>query len=288
MTPTSMPPSEHVLWSGTVRTKSLAERLEAATIGGFDALSMAPLECQQFTTGEDGLSPREVRETIEESDVDVTVLDPFTKWVPTWDPPADIPGLDLAFFDFDADSFFEMAGALDVDSITVFEPFTSDLDPTEGAEGFGAVCDWAAEHDMGVHLEFIPRTGVPDLETAWEIVRRADRQNGGLVFDTWHYLRGTRNGDLLATLPGDRIFHVQLTDAHAELRGSFEEDMLHHRVPLGEGDLELEPVMEILSDIGGLSSVGIELFSDDFDDLSPEAAGQHAGRNLCDFLDTVA
>ena len=36
----------------------------------------------------------------------------------------------------------------------------------------------------GVHLEFMPISGVPDLETAWAIVSEADRPNGGLLFDT--------------------------------------------------------------------------------------------------------
>ena len=45
--------------------------------------------------------------------------------------------------------------------------------------------------------------------------RYADRANGGIVFDTWHFFRGDPDFDLLATVPGDRIYCVQIDDAAA-------------------------------------------------------------------------
>jgi len=279
-----MDSSEYVLWNATVRNESLSNRLRAAEVGGFAELTLDTLDYHRFRTGADALSQEEVRELIDDSDVGVTVLDPFTKWVPGWDPPTDLPGLDPEFLDFNEEEFFQLANELDVDSMTVLEPFSGDLDLEEGIKHFGEICDRAAEDDIRVHLEFIPQTGVPDLESAWEIVRRADRDNGGIVFDTWHYFRGTRDDELLATLPGDRIFRVQLMDAHAEPQGAFVKDMLNHRLPLGEGDFDLVPVVNILDDIGALSSVGIEIFSEEFDVLSAETAGQRAGENLREFL----
>lgn len=278
---------DYVLWNATVRTHSFADRLRAAEVGGFAEFGIDVLDYYEFRHGDDAMSLTEVREAIDDSGVDVTVIDPYTQWTPEFDPPTDLPGLDPEFLRFDEDQFFGMAAELNVDSMTVFEPFTTDLGPEEGAEAFGALCDRAAEDDVRVHLEFIPGTGIPDLERAWEIVRRADRDNGGIVFDMYHYFRGGRDDELLATIPGEKLFRVQLMDAHAEPQGPLIEDMLNHRLPLGEGDLDLEPVMHVLDDIGGLTSVGHEVFNLDNDELSAEEAGRRAGENLREFLDAT-
>ena len=71
------------------------------------------------------------------------------------------------------------------------------------------------------------------------VVSAADRPNGGLAFDTWHYLRGARDDALLDQIPGDRIFVVQINDAAAEPVGSLLNDTLNHRRMPGEGDFDL-------------------------------------------------
>jgi 4-hydroxyphenylpyruvate dioxygenase len=276
---------DYVLWNATVRAHSFADRLRAAEVGGFAEFGIDVLDYYGFRHGEDAMSLPEVRDLVADSDVDVTVIDPYTQWTPEFDPPTDLPGLDPEFLRFTEAEFFGMAAELDVDSMTAFEPFTADLGPEAGAEAFGTLCDRAAEDGIDVHLEFIPGTGVPDLERAWEIVRRADRENGGIVFDTYHYFRGGRDDELLATIPGEKIFRVQLMDAHAEPVGPLIEDMLNHRLPLGEGDLDLAPVVRTLDEVGGLSSVGYELFNVENDELSAAEAGRRAGEDLRAFLD---
>jgi len=160
---------------------------------------------------------------------------------------------DLAFADFDEDEFFEMGAALDVDSINLVESFGNEVSIDAAAESFGEVCDRAADHDWRVHLEFMPISGVPDLETAWAIVSEADRPNGGLLFDTWHYFRGEPDHNLLSSIPGDRIFRVQLADAAAEVSGSLYNDLLHYQRLPGEGDFDLPTVIGILDNIGALT-----------------------------------
>ena len=57
---------------------------------------------------------------------------------------------------------------------------------------------------------------VSDFELSWEIVQRADRANLGVCIDSFHLLancglNGT-NFDALASIPGERIAFVQLSD----------------------------------------------------------------------------
>ena len=53
-------------------------------------------------------------------------------------------------------------------------------------EAFALVCDRAAEHGLLVHLEFLPWSAFPNVNAAWDVVRTADRPNGGLIIDSWH------------------------------------------------------------------------------------------------------
>ena len=277
--------NDTMLWCATVRNKSFEERIEAAQAGDFPAMSMFPTDYHTYMN--EGLSAEEMRTLMTESGVDVTVLDPFTKWVPEWNPPEEMSDEDLAFADFDEDEFFEMGAALDVDSINLVESFGNEVSIDAAAESFGQVCDRAADHGWQVHLEFMPISGIPDLETAWAIVSEADRPNGGLLFDTWHYFRGEPDHDLLRSIPGDRIFRVQLADAAAEVARSLYNDLLHYRRLPGEGDFDLPTVIGILDDIGALDSVGVELFSDRFDDLDAKTAGRRTRESLQTVLGDV-
>ena len=83
-----------------------------------------------------------------------------------------------------------MSEALGVVSMTAIASSTSAATVDELVERFGALCDRAADIGALVHLEFIPMTPIADVATAWRIVREADRPNGGILFDTWHFFRG--------------------------------------------------------------------------------------------------
>jgi 4-hydroxyphenylpyruvate dioxygenase len=273
-----------VLWDGTVRNKGFDERIEAAVAGGFSEMSLSPLAYKGFVEG--GLRPKEMRAMMEDAGVRVAILDPLTKWLPRWEPPADIAKEWFDFFDFDEDEIFRIADSLGVDSICTIEALGNEFPAEAAAESFAGVCDRAAAHGWNVILEFIPVFGIRDLASAWEVVRLADRRNGGLDFDTWHYFRGNPDDELLSAIPGEKIFAVEVADARREVRGSsIFDDLFHHRLPPGEGDFELVELMRLLDRTGGLSSVGIEMFSDEFDALPAEEAGRRAGTSLRALLD---
>ena len=102
-----------------------------------------------------------------------------------------------------------------------------------------------------MHLEFTPVPPIGSLATAWEIVRDADRPNGGILFDTWHFFRGQPDLELLATIPGDRIFSVQFSDGAAEIRESLVKDTYRHRMLPGEGVFDLAGVIDTLTATAG-------------------------------------
>ncbi len=114
-------------------------------------------------------------------------------------------------------------------------------------------------------------TPITDVATAWKIVRDADRPNGGILFDTWHFFRGSADFDALEAVPGERILAVQVDDAHAEVTGSLWDDTQQRLLP-GDGSFDLPRVLRTLGRIGGLRFVGPEV-------ISPVTAAMPAGRS---------
>lgn len=47
--------------------------------------------------------------------------------------------------------------------------------------------------DLIIGLEFMPYSGVPDLATAWRVVKAVNRENAMLICDTWHWASKPNN-----------------------------------------------------------------------------------------------
>lgn len=267
-----------MMWCATVRMKSLQERIAAMQAAGLQNMSLFPIDFRHAR--EAGLAPATMRQMLDDAGLRVVVIDPYTRWVPQWNPPASMSPDDVAFTDFDEDEIFEMAHTFGVESINVIESFGNSFSADALAEAFARVCDRAAQDNLVVHVEFMPFSGIPDLATAWEIVQKAGRANSGITLDTWHYFRGNVNDDLLQTIPGNRIRRVQVADAQWQVQGDLMNDLLHFRRPPGEDDFPLVPLMQKLLQMDALQSVGVELFSDVFDQMTATDAVQRASASL--------
>jgi sugar phosphate isomerase/epimerase len=266
------------LWAGTLAPASLQERIQAAQAGGFTSVSMFPTDYRRAR--DHGLSDADILAFHEQAGVRLMTLDPYSRWLPTWEPPASATPERLEIVSFAEDEFFAIVEALQLQSITVTEPFGVRYELDQLIESFAAVCDRAARSGARVHVEFTPFSGIPDLATAWEIVRGADHPSGGLVFDTWHYLRGARDDALLEAIPGARIFAVQINDAAAEPVGSLLQDTWRHRRLPGEGSFDLAGVLPILARKAGIGPLGIEVLSERLWQLAPAEIGRRSGEAL--------
>ena len=264
-----------VLWSGTVGLESpVPARVEAATAAGFTRLSVSPLDVAR--AAEQGTTPADLGRYLRDSGLEI-VLDPVMNWY-GGTPPAG-----SRFARFGVDEALRMSADLQVVSMTVIGQPTSEVPVEQLAGPFGAVCDRAADIGAQVHLEFIPMTAIKDLATAWVIVQGADRPNGGILFDTWHFFRGNPDFAALDQVPGDRIFAVQIDDAAAEPRASMREDTLNRLLP-GDGCFDLPRVVRALDRIGGLGWVGPEVISPVTEAMAPVDAARLSGDRIRDLI----
>ena len=273
-------PADLVLCSGTVPSDiSFHQRVEAAAAGGFAAISLWGRDYERARA--DGLADADIRMRLADHDLVVGELDPAWWWLPGAADvhiPAEVDTQRV--FQHGEDAMFRIAAAVGARSLNAVDVFGGPWDVDDAAAAFATLCDRAAEHGLLVHLEFLPWSKVPDVATAWEIVRRADRPNGGIAVDAWHFFRGKPDFDALRAVPGDKVLGLQLDDGPATPEDNLLHATLHERLLPGEGDFDLRALLGTLADIDAVAPIGVEVFSDALHALGPTEAARRAANAI--------
>ena len=120
------------------------------------------------------------------------------------------------------------------------------------------VCDGVA-----LAFEFLgkPRCAVPTLDMAIEIVERVDRENVGLVIDTFHFFAG---GSRLGDSRGcrfDRLLVVHLNGCEDLPKAQLTDG---HRLYPGEGAIPIDEIVGAIRSTGYDGTFSIEIFREDY------------------------
>jgi sugar phosphate isomerase/epimerase len=267
-----------VLCSGTLaREATFRERVDAAVAGGFAGLSLWGRD--YWSARRDGLSDADLRALLAEHGLAVAELDLAWWWLPGAAEVHIPAALDTEeLFAYDEAELFRIAEAVGARSLNAIDVFGGDWSVDDAAAAFAGLCDRAAERGLLVHIEFLPWSRIPNAAAAWEIVRRADRPNGGVLLDAWHYFRSGADDPALQKVPGDRILGIQLDDGPLAPEPDLPTASLHERVLPGAGEMDLTGLLQTLREIGAVAPVGVEVFSDELHALAPSEIGRQAGR----------
>jgi sugar phosphate isomerase/epimerase len=270
-------PTDLVLCSGTLApTVSFRERVDAAVAGGFAGISLWGRDYERARA--DGLSDADIRAELADRGLVVAELDGAWAWLPGA-AEVEIGGAlaQEAFFQYREDDLFRLGDAVGARSINAVDVFGGDWGVDDAAEAFASLCDRAAEHNLLVHLEFLPWSRIPDVATAWTIVDTADPPNGGIAVDSWHFFRGSPDWDTLASVPGGRVLGIQLSDGPEQPEDNLISATLRARRLPGAGDFDLARLVGTLEKIGAAAPVGVEIFSDELHAIAPDEAARRAG-----------
>ncbi|SMX43126.1 bifunctional sugar phosphate isomerase/epimerase/4-hydroxyphenylpyruvate dioxygenase family protein [Actibacterium lipolyticum] len=256
---------------------NLREKLEAIAAAGFSGVEIFE---QDFIADEG--SPREVGRMIRDHGLEITLFQPFR----------DFEGLPGAFrakaFDR-AQRKFDLMQELGTDLVL----FCSSVHPESlggidrAAADFAELGEIAAARGIRVGYEALAwGRHVNDHRDAWEVVRRADHPNIGLIVDSFHTLARDIDPDTIRRIPGDRIFFVQLADAP-----KIEMDLLywsrHFRNMPGEGDLDVTGFTRAVMAAGYNGPISLEIFNDQFRGGSPKGVARDGYRSLISLMDDV-
>jgi 4-hydroxyphenylpyruvate dioxygenase len=281
------PVVDPILWEGNVRALDLPARVEVARSLGCRKMSLSPQTLRTWQA--QGLSLAEIEDVCGE--VRLAHLDPLVRWNRGHHPDDLSPQL-REFSTTSQDDFFACAELLGVESITLPAIVAAErATPEELADDFARVCDRARPLGIRCDLEFLPYwSGVRTLRAAAEIVERAGRDNGKVLFDVYHFVRGGGTPDEILEVDGQLIAAIQISDGAAlpPVGADLVHDMLNSRMLPGRGEFQLERIVAALTAIGAGRVVGVEVFSTELDRLDRDdlvAALVAAGEGfVADFL----
>ena len=256
---------------------NFTEKLEAIAAAGFDGIEIF----EQDFIAHDG-DPREVGDLIRSMGLEITLFQPFRDFEGLPEP------LRTKAFDR-AERKFDLMQELGTDLVLV----CSSCHPEalggidRAATDFHELGERAAKRGLRVGYEALAwGRHVNDHRDAWEIVRRADHANVGIILDSFHTLARKIEPDTIRRIPGDKIFFVQLADAPA-----IDMDLLywsrHFRNMPGEGDLDVTGFTRAVMATGYSGPISLEIFNDQFRGGSPKTIAQDGHRSLISLMDDV-
>ena len=160
-----------------------------------------------------------------------------------------------------AESIFKETQAVGGDTLALCATF-GQADLKESPALFAELCDLADEYGIRLSLEFIGWAEIiKDLKTAWEIVDKAGRKNGGILYDTFHHFFGGTGMKDLEQVPTEYIFAVHIVDAH-RMDISTLEISRKHRVFPGEGQIPIPEILSVLRDKDYKGFFSLEIFNE--------------------------
>jgi len=255
----------------------LHEKLAAIAAAGFDGIEIFENDFLAF----DG-SPRDAGKLVRDHGLEIMLFQPFRDFEGMPEPQR---GRALER----AERKFDLMGELGTDLMLV----CSNVSPLalggidRAAEDFAELGARAARHGIRIGYEALAwGRHVSDHRDAWEVVRRAGQANVGLILDSFHSLAKKIDPDSIRSIPGDRIFFVQLADAPL-----IDMDLLywsrHFRNMPGEGDLDVTAFMRAVAATGYDGVVSLEIFNDQFRGGSPKTISVDGHRSLVYLMDQV-
>ena len=256
----------------------LREKLAAIAAAGFDGVEIFETDFLAF----DG-TPAEVGRMVRDSGLEITMFQPFRDFEGMPEPQR-ARGFDRAERKFDL--MQELGTELMLVCSNVSPAALGGID--RAAADFRELGERAARRGLRVGYEALAwGRHVNDHRDAWEIVRRADHPSIGLILDSFHTLARKIDVDSIRSIPGDRIFIVQLADAPL-----IDMDLLywsrHFRNMPGQGDLPVTDFMRAVVATGYSGPLSLEIFNDQFRGGSPKSIAVDGRRSLVNLMDQVA
>lgn len=248
-----------LLAAGTVQAVPFFDRLVPAREAGFAGISIFAADLEQLE--QLGVSHREVRDRVADAGLFIHEVEIVGNWL-AGEPTKANPGWLAALLQRSTpERLIDLAEALSARGVSVGELQGVAWAVDEGVEAFAAICDRAGPAGLHVALEYVPTGTIPDLATAWDLIRLAGRDNGGLLVDSWHQFRSGSSLDLLAALPAGAIKSVQICDAPATASDDLDSEMIQGRLLPGDGGLDLHGFVAALRATGTTAPCSVEVFS---------------------------
>ena len=255
----------------------LAEKLEAIAAAGFGGVEIFEADLLSFNG-----TPRDVARMVEGLGLKILTFQPFRDF-------EGMPEPQRARTFARAERKFDLMQELGCSQLFVCSNVSPDslAGLERAAADFHELGERAAKRGIRVGYEALGwGRHIYDYRDAWEVVRRADHPAIGIVLDSFHIF--SRRTDLkpLRSIPREKIFLVQLSDA-PWLDMDIMQWSRHFRCFPGQGDFPLADFMAAVADTGYNGPLSLEVFNDEFRAGSPRSVAVDGHRSLIFLLDQL-
>jgi 2-keto-myo-inositol isomerase len=146
---------------------------------------------------------------------------------------------------------------------------------SESIRVLNELCDISAAHGVSLAFEFLGQTdcSVPTLDLAAEIVREVNRDDLGLIIDSFHFYAGNSKLEMIEALDPDLIQIFHINDAEDLPREQLED---RHRLLPGLGVLPLQQMISAFRKIGYDKVASVEIFRPEYWERDPFALARDA------------
>ena len=153
-------------------------------------------------------------------------------------------------------------------------------DASRAAGDLAELADLARQRGMRIGYEALAwGRWVKDWTVAWDIVRAADRDNLGIVLDSFHICARGNPIEPIAGVPAERIALVQVADAPALVMDPLSLSR-HYRCYPGQGDYPIVDYLDAVTRSGYRGPLSLEIFNDQFRGASAAAIAIDGMRSL--------
>ncbi len=254
-----------VCMGGTLETK-----LAAAARAGFRTIEIFENDLTFFSG-----KPRQVRAMAEDLGLEIAALQPLRDFEGAPAP--------MRARNFDrAERKFDLMAELGAELLCICSSVADDAsgDAEQCANDIGELADKAAQRGYRIGYEALAwGRHVRDWPQAWDLVRRANRDNLGIVLDSFHIYARKNDVAPIAKLPANKIALAQIADAPGLLMDVMSLSR-HHRCFPGQGDWPMNDYLEAVVATGYSGPVSLEIFNDQFRGAPAGAIARDGMRSL--------
>lgn len=138
----------------------------------------------------------------------------------------------------------------------------------ESVKVLNKLADIAEKYNVGLAFEFLGQAdcSVQTLDLDKKIIERVNRENVGLVIDTFHFYAGNSTFEAIETLDPKKLFIFHINDAEDLPKENLTDA---HRLYPGMGILPIKEIKKRFDKIGYDRMVSIEIFRPEYWEENP-------------------
>ena len=249
--------------AGEISRFDFKDRVEAAARAGFKGLGIWHTDLEHILLDR---TLKEMKMILDDNDIKHVELEFLTDWF--------LDGARKTESDSRKRRLLEASEALQAKHIKIGDFYNTACPMPRIIEAFAALCKEAEEWGATIGFEFMAAAMFDNLKDSLAMVETASAKNGGLILDIVHVVNLGITYEEISSIPLQYLINVELNDG--TLPGSPRHDPSRARRWCGEGEFDIQGLIQCVSKMGYTGPWAVEVYSEELVGLSLEEMNTQA------------